>query len=49
MEHPPYSPDLATNDLWLFPKIVWEGWRFQDIEDFSKKKKLKTAVKAIAQ
>jgi hypothetical protein len=21
MEHPPYSPDLALNDLWLFPKI----------------------------
>jgi len=21
MEHPPYSSDLALNDLWLFPKI----------------------------
>jgi hypothetical protein len=21
MEHPPYSPDLAVNDLWVFPKI----------------------------
>jgi hypothetical protein len=21
MEHPPYSPDLALNDLWLFLKI----------------------------
>jgi hypothetical protein len=20
-EHPPYSPDLALNDFWLFPKI----------------------------
>jgi hypothetical protein len=22
MEHPSYSPDLALNDFWLFPKIV---------------------------
>jgi hypothetical protein len=21
MEHPPYSPDIALNDFWLFPKI----------------------------
>jgi hypothetical protein len=21
MEHPPYSPYLAPNDFWLFPKI----------------------------
>jgi hypothetical protein len=21
MEHPSYSPDLALNDFWLFPKI----------------------------
>jgi hypothetical protein len=21
MEYPPYSPDLALNDFWLFPKI----------------------------
>jgi hypothetical protein len=21
MEHSPYSPDLALNDFWLFPKI----------------------------
>jgi hypothetical protein len=21
MEHPPYSPDLSQNDLWLFPEI----------------------------
>jgi histone-lysine N-methyltransferase SETMAR len=20
-EHPPYSPDLAPNDFWLFPKV----------------------------
>jgi len=36
MEHPPYSPDLALNDFWLFPKIksALKVWRFQDIEDF---------------
>jgi hypothetical protein len=22
VEHSPYSPDLATNDSWLFQKIV---------------------------
>jgi hypothetical protein len=21
MEHPPYSPDLAPNDFWIFPKL----------------------------
>jgi histone-lysine N-methyltransferase SETMAR len=21
IKHPPYSPDLAPNDFWLFPKI----------------------------
>jgi len=21
LEHPPYFPDLAPNDFWLFPKI----------------------------
>jgi hypothetical protein len=21
LEHPPYSPDLAPADLWLFPKV----------------------------
>jgi len=21
VEHPPYSPDLAPDDFWLFPKI----------------------------
>jgi hypothetical protein len=35
MEHPHYSPNLAPNDLWLFPKIksALKGRRFQDIED----------------
>jgi len=32
MEHPPYSPYLASNDFWLFPKIksALKGQRFQD-------------------
>jgi histone-lysine N-methyltransferase SETMAR len=38
MEHPPYSPDLAPNDIWLFPKIesALKGRRFQDTEDIKK-------------
>jgi len=35
MKHPPYSPDLAPNDFWLFPEIksALKGQIFQDIED----------------
>ena len=35
LEHPPYSPDLAPNDFFLFPKIkeVLKGKNFDDIED----------------
>jgi hypothetical protein len=49
MEHPPYSPDLAPKDLWLFPKIkcVLKGRRFQDNEDI--KKYVTTALKAVPQ
>jgi hypothetical protein len=38
MEHPPYSPDLAPNDLCLFPKMKFalKGRKFQDIEDITK-------------
>jgi histone-lysine N-methyltransferase SETMAR len=38
MEHPPYSPDLALNDFWLFPNIKssLKGRRFQDTEDIKK-------------
>jgi transposase len=38
LECPPYSPDLAPNDFWLFPKIksALKGQRFQDIEDIQK-------------
>jgi hypothetical protein len=37
MENPPYCPDLAPNDFWLFPKMsTLKGRRFQDIEDLQK-------------
>jgi hypothetical protein len=38
MEHLSFSPDLAPNGLWLFPKIksAIKGRRFQDIEDIQK-------------
>ena len=29
--HPPYSPDFATSDFWLFPKLT--GCRFETIEE----------------
>ena len=29
--HPPYSPDLATCDIWLFPKF--RGCRYETIEE----------------
>jgi hypothetical protein len=33
--HPPYSPDLAPCDFFLFPKMVLKlkGRRFDNIED----------------
>jgi hypothetical protein len=35
MERPLYSPNLALNGFWLFPKIKFSlnGQRFQDIDD----------------
>jgi hypothetical protein len=35
MDHPPYSPDLAPADVWLFPELksVLKGKRFSDVED----------------
>jgi hypothetical protein len=38
MEHPSYSPDLAPNDIWLFPKIksFLKGRRFRDTEKIQK-------------
>jgi histone-lysine N-methyltransferase SETMAR len=34
MEHPPYYPDLAPNDFWLFRKIksALKGRNFQDMK-----------------
>ena len=29
--HPPYSPDLAPCDFWLFPKLT--GCRYETIEE----------------
>jgi hypothetical protein len=49
MEHPPYSPDFAPNDLQLFPKIksALKVGRFQGTEDIQKN--VMTALKAIPQ
>lgn len=35
VRHPPYSPDLAPNDFFLFPKLKKDlkGRRFQDTEE----------------
>jgi transposase len=48
MERPPYSPDLAPNDFWLFPEIksALKRRRFQDIEDI---KYVTMALKAVPQ
>jgi transposase len=34
-DHPPYSPDLAPADFWLFPELksVLKAKRFSDLED----------------
>ena len=32
--HPPYSPDLAPYDFWLFPKL--RGCRYETIEEMKK-------------
>ena len=37
--HPPYSPDLAPSDFWLFPKL--RGCRYETIE------KMKEAVNKV--
>jgi histone-lysine N-methyltransferase SETMAR len=41
LEHPPYSPDLAPNDTFLFPKIkeILKGRRhFDDTDDIRSNK-----------
>jgi transposase len=38
ISHPPYSPDLAPVEFFLFPtvKSALKGNRFQDVEDIKK-------------
>jgi hypothetical protein len=38
LENPLYSPDLASYDFWLFPKVksALKGRRFKDTEDIQK-------------
>jgi hypothetical protein len=45
--HPPYSPDLALCDFFLFPRMknVLKGQRFADLEEV--KKKTMEALKGI--
>ena len=31
VRHPPFCPDLAPCDFWLFPKL--RGWRYETIEE----------------
>jgi hypothetical protein len=49
MEQPPYSPRLAVNDFWVFPKIkcALKGRKCQDTEDIQKN--VTTALKAVLQ
>jgi hypothetical protein len=49
MDHPPYSPDLASADFWLFLelKCVLRGKRFSVVEDIKssvKKKNLRASL-----
>jgi len=39
MEHPPYSPDLAPCDIFLFPKIksALKGTRFESVDAMKEK------------
>ena len=45
IEHPPYSPDLAPADFFLFPRLknALKGARFDDVDD------IKTTVTTILQ
>jgi hypothetical protein len=47
LEHPSYSPDLALNDLFLFPKIkeILKERYFDDIDDI--RSNTTAALKAI--
>jgi histone-lysine N-methyltransferase SETMAR len=37
MDHPPYCPELAPADFWLFPELksVLKGKEFSDAEDMN--------------
>jgi len=47
MDHPPYSPDLAPCDFWLFPKLknALNGQRFADLSDIQRN--VKTLLQGI--
>jgi transposase len=49
LEHPPYSPDLAPNDFFLFPKIkkILKGTHFDDTDNI--RSNTTAALKAIPQ
>jgi hypothetical protein len=49
LEHTPYSPNLAPNYFFLFPKIkeIWIGWHFDEIDDI--RSNMVAALKAIPQ
>ena len=38
LTHPPYSPDLAPNDFWLFPSLnaFLKGTRFQTVDNIQR-------------
>ena len=42
MDHPPYSPDLAPCDFWLFSKLknALKGQRFADLSDIKHNMKM---------
>jgi transposase len=47
MDHPPYSPDLAPYNFWLFPKLktALKGQRFADFPDIQQN--VKTVLRGI--
>jgi histone-lysine N-methyltransferase SETMAR len=49
LEHPPYSPDLASSEFFLFRKIkeILKGSHFDDTDDISSN--MTAALKAIPQ
>jgi transposase len=47
MDHPPFSPDLAPSDFWLFPKLknALKRQRFADLSDIQRN--VKTLLRGI--